>query len=208
MLLPIPSNISIPPSKCPSCSQIFDETIHIPKIMPCGHTQCSYCIHYSYNESSMVKCTVCPTWHIFADFPIDMKIIQTLRQIKKDQELLKTQDSIIYKAPSPEKIYENFEAMKIEGPTHFSENSKFKPNHQIPSAQKGRHVRMFSDSFQSFYHEEADFSQKSYTNFPQNELVPVSKIRQKMPFGTFYQPINLMNHDLNRIFIINFLKIL
>eukprot|EP00826_Nyctotherus_ovalis_P030340 TRINITY_DN24210_c0_g1_i1.p1 TRINITY_DN24210_c0_g1~~TRINITY_DN24210_c0_g1_i1.p1 ORF type:complete len:241 (+),score=48.87 TRINITY_DN24210_c0_g1_i1:206-928(+) len=128
--------MTLPSSQCPQCAHTYDESIHIPKFLPCGHSLCSFCIHYSINVSSIVKCPTCLSLHYPQEFPINMKIVQTLRQIREDEQMLKSnmyneeptekeRNLIGYESMQIDTIFEKPRAQTIKKPAHsrmFSQN--------------------------------------------------------------------------------------
>ena len=126
---------SYPSSQCLSCSCIFDEHTHIPKFLPCGHTLCSFCIHYSINVSSIVRCPFCLLLHSIREFPINFKIVQTLRQIKHDEQILRLScGAFDIEKTAPMEV----ERMQID---YVPERPKAK------TVKKPKHSRIMSENF-------------------------------------------------------------
>ncbi len=48
MLGPSPLDMS----HCSLCANPYDELTYIPKLLPCGHTQCSFCVAHSRTDFS------------------------------------------------------------------------------------------------------------------------------------------------------------
>ena len=45
--------------RCNICKEIYDDKIHIPKILPCHHTFCRVCLHSKFSSAFSIECSLC-----------------------------------------------------------------------------------------------------------------------------------------------------
>ena len=79
-------------TKCPSCKQLYNEDIRVPRILlNCGHTICSNCISSSINSPSILKCpedlTEYPNISSLSSFPINKALMKLLHKISENNKI-------------------------------------------------------------------------------------------------------------------------
>lgn len=47
--------------ECPSCFDVYDEDVHIPRNLPCGHTYCELCLKKYLAMNARLECFSCRT---------------------------------------------------------------------------------------------------------------------------------------------------
>ena len=79
-------------TKCPSCKQLYNEDIRVPRILlNCGHTICSNCISRSINSPTILKCpedlTEYPNISSLSSFPINKALMKLLHKISENNKI-------------------------------------------------------------------------------------------------------------------------
>ncbi|XP_045607115.1 uncharacterized protein [Procambarus clarkii] len=72
---------------CSVCSGIYDEALHRPHLLPCGHSFCTQCMIDAL-MNGQVTCNSCHTWHMATsavEFPISYDIEALIKKFKSAQ---------------------------------------------------------------------------------------------------------------------------
>ena len=74
---------------CPRCEFLLNSTVHIPIVVPCGHTFCCICIEEDFKELNKFRCDICKkeTYEHFSMFPKNLYILSIRKNKIKNENI-------------------------------------------------------------------------------------------------------------------------